>query len=502
MSNNITAKTRRILLATVTLLAISLWTSQAGQAQSESQFQYVDASTFASLKIDTKSVELDKLPMPVANVPPALLEQVGKLFKDFQGAPLILTASIPQSSEGPLLRLIVPTAIAEGELKRHPFSADMRMEKLTETLTAFSSNSKNQKSKRYPLAAVGRQAWGQCSASAGSAPVQLLVVLPDYFRHALVELQTTLPESAGGIPSSVVADGLVWLSVGYLPKTGEAKITIQSTSDQAAKALVEVLPQIIPALSKWKSPYSDLTKLVVQKVTETQPTIIDSQIKLQFTISKNDPAGEVLSSILQSSVGKYSSVQKLNKMKEIMLAVHNFVSANNYLPPLKEHRNQDGTSKLSWRVHLLPYLGEIELYQKFKLDEAWDSPHNKPLAAQLPMCYRMAALQAAGYTTVLAPSGKDTVLGSKDVVSFGNIVDGTSNTVFLVEVKPENAVPWTKPQDYDYDPKNPLAGILVDADGKFAIGIGDGSARMIGNNLPVEMYDYLFRKSDGNAVQW
>jgi Protein of unknown function (DUF1559) len=255
-------------------------------------------------------------------------------------------------------------------------------------------------------------------------------------------------------------------------------------------------------LSKWKSPYSDLTKLVVQKVTETQPTIIDSQIKLQFTISKNDPAGEVLSSILQSSVGKYSSVQKLNKMKEIMLAVHNFVSANNYLPPLKEHRNQDGTSKLSWRVHLLPYLGEIELYQKFKLDEAWDSPHNKPLAAQLPMCYRMAALQAAGYTTVLAPSGKDTVLGSKDVVSFGNIVDGTSNTVFLVEVKPENAVPWTKPQDYDYDPKNPLAGILVDADGKFAIGIGDGSARMIGNNLPVEMYDYLFRKSDGNAVQW
>jgi hypothetical protein len=110
-------------------------------------------------------------------------------------------------------------------------------------------------------------------------------------------------------------------------------------------------------------------------------------------------------------------------------------------------------------------------------------------------------MMPAGYTTILAPSGKDSALGSKDVVTFSTILDGTSNTVFLVEVKPENAVPWTKPQDYDYDPKKPLAGIQLDSDGKFVIGMGDGSALMLGDNLPVETYDFLFRRSDGNAIR-
>jgi hypothetical protein len=57
-----------------------------------------------------------------------------------------------------------------------------------------------------------------------------------------------------------------------------------------------------------------------------------------------------------------------------------------YPPAFSVDKNQQPL--LSWRVHLLPYLGEEELYSQFKLDEPWDSRHNKRLLRQLPKCYK------------------------------------------------------------------------------------------------------------------
>ena len=39
--------------------------------------------------------------------------------------------------------------------------------------------------------------------------------------------------------------------------------------------------------------------------------------------------------------------------------------------------NAKGEAILSWRVLLLPYLEQNNLYQQFKLDEPWDSENNK-----------------------------------------------------------------------------------------------------------------------------
>ena len=44
----------------------------------------------------------------------------------------------------------------------------------------------------------------------------------------------------------------------------------------------------------------------------------------------------------------------------------------------------EGRPVLSWRVALLPYLGEEALFNEFKLDEPWDSLHNKRLLKKLP----------------------------------------------------------------------------------------------------------------------
>ena len=58
--------------------------------------------------------------------------------------------------------------------------------------------------------------------------------------------------------------------------------------------------------------------------------------------------------------------------------MHNTLSVYNYSPRQAIY-SKDGKPFLSWRVALLPYLEQIPLYNKFKLDEPWDSPHNKAL---------------------------------------------------------------------------------------------------------------------------
>ena len=36
---------------------------------------------------------------------------------------------------------------------------------------------------------------------------------------------------------------------------------------------------------------------------------------------------------------------------------------------------------------ILPFLEQQALYSKFKLDEPWDSPHNKALISEMPPTY-------------------------------------------------------------------------------------------------------------------
>src|SRR5205823_2150780 len=58
------------------------------------------------------------------------------------------------------------------------------------------------------------------------------------------------------------------------------------------------------------------------------------------------------------------------------------------LPPAAV-RDPEGRPLLSWRVLLLSYLGDEDLFLQFRLDEPWDSPHNRTLLPRMPDVYRL-----------------------------------------------------------------------------------------------------------------
>jgi len=80
-------------------------------------------------------------------------------------------------------------------------------------------------------------------------------------------------------------------------------------------------------------------------------------------------------------------MQGSNNLKQQLLAMHNFHDTHNGFPAAYS-TNKDGKPLLSWRVHILPYIEQQPLYNEFKLDEPWDSEHNKKLIAKMPQVFR------------------------------------------------------------------------------------------------------------------
>jgi hypothetical protein len=157
--------------------------------------------------------------------------------------------------------------------------------------------------------------------------------------------------------------------------------------------------------------------------------------------------------------------QAMNNLGQIMLAMHNYAACTQgERLPSQAICDADGRPLLSWRVALLPYLDEGALYREFHLDEPWDSEHNRKLVPRMPACLADPAATAdelaRGLTTFQVLTGPETAFREPGrSTDFARISDGTSNTLAVVEVTPDKAVPWTKPDDHRFEPAQPLAGI-------------------------------------------
>ncbi len=150
----------------------------------------------------------------------------------------------------------------------------------------------------------------------------------------------------------------------------------------------------------------------------------------------------------------------MNNLRQIALAAMNYTSTFGALPPAYISDKATGKPLLSWRVALLPFLGEDPLYKQFHLDEPWDSAHNKPLINRMPSVYRsLSGPVAAGKTRYVTLRHKDSAFPGKEGVRPAEITHGMSNTILAVEADEAHAVTWTKPDDLEFNPEKPGAGL-------------------------------------------
>jgi hypothetical protein len=148
--------------------------------------------------------------------------------------------------------------------------------------------------------------------------------------------------------------------------------------------------------------------------------------------------------------------QSMNNLKQIAIGLQNFADTRGGVFPAAKN---EGGSQLSWRVHILPFIGEEALYAQFHLDEPWDSQHNKRLIARIPDEFRVPGDSfVEGETSYLAVTGSGTAFGDGSKgPAFQDFVDGLSRTIMIVEA--DKSVPWTKPDDHQFAPNNPTQGL-------------------------------------------
>jgi hypothetical protein len=191
----------------------------------------------------------------------------------------------------------------------------------------------------------------------------------------------------------------------------------------------------------------------------------------------------------------------MNNLKQIALAMLNYESAIRAFPPAYTADKQTGKPLLSWRVAILPYLDREDLFKQFHLDEPWDSEHNKALIPRMPAVYRSPASQAApGMTNYLTFRDKDSVFPGTEKIGPADVTDGFSNTIMVVEASDARAVAWTKPDDLQYDPKNPREGLVGLWPGVFLAAFCDGHVRAIPASIDPEVLRCLVNRHDGQPV--
>ena len=189
-------------------------------------------------------------------------------------------------------------------------------------------------------------------------------------------------------------------------------------------------------------------------------------------------------------------------LRNVALAALNFESAYMRFPRHAIYDETGTTPLLSWRVQILPFIEQNNLYQMFNLDEPWDSPHNLSLLPLMPQFFAHSDVSTDGMTNLLGVSGENTIfeITSQGNIGFGSITDGSSNTLMFVEGDPSQAVEWTRPLDLEFDPANPSAGLKGTDDGGFWGAFADGSVHFVPDTEPDSNIANMLQRNDGQFV--
>jgi hypothetical protein len=197
-----------------------------------------------------------------------------------------------------------------------------------------------------------------------------------------------------------------------------------------------------------------------------------------------------------------------NKLKQIGMALHNHHDRHRNFPAASIV-DESGKPLLSWRVAILPFIGQQGLYSQFNLDEPWDSNHNKQLIAQMPDVYRTPGAEiGTSKTLYLAVVGQELPMQQTAFrndgkgIRFAQFTDGTSNTILVVEANENQAVEWTKPDDWNFDPRSPRRGLGEFRRAGFLALFADGSIHLISDSVTDETVGYLFCRMDGKRVEF
>lgn len=245
--------------------------------------------------------------------------------------------------------------------------------------------------------------------------------------------------------------------------------------------------------------------LAVGALTATVWAVVPGGAPPKVPVSPAVPPAEPAAAPVPKEAGKAEDgvadsrqrMRSMNNLKQIMIGLHNYHDAVGHFP--NDITDKNGKALLSWRVAVLPYMEQEQLYKQFKLDESWDSDNNKKLLAKMPDVFRVGIEEKGSVKTFYQGiAGPGTAFEPGQKLKLVSVTDGTSNTLGVVEAGP--AVEWTKPADISYDPRKAFPKF----DGPFrnvvAVATLDGAAYTLKPDLKDQVLHDLTTRAGGEIV--
>ncbi|HUY90798.1 MAG TPA: DUF1559 domain-containing protein [Pirellulales bacterium] len=198
--------------------------------------------------------------------------------------------------------------------------------------------------------------------------------------------------------------------------------------------------------------------------------------------------------------------QCTNNLKQIGLALHNYNSAYGCFPPVCT-TDENGKPMHSWRVLILPFMEQRELYDRYDFNEPWNGPHNALLANEMPPVFRCPndTANPGANTDYVAVVGPETIWQPDQSTTFRDIEDGSSSTIAVIEASGAG-IHWMEPRDLPFaalakrvNPK-PGPGISSMHPGAVLAVFADGHTQSIDEGISLEQLKALFTKAGGEAI--
>lgn len=203
-------------------------------------------------------------------------------------------------------------------------------------------------------------------------------------------------------------------------------------------------------------------------------------------------------------------------LKQIGLGMHNYHDVYKAIPMAGSADPALGAN-MSWRVRLLPFIEQMPMHDKIDYTKPWDAAPNDQFHTQMPQSVygqpgnekeqrqtQYLVFTHDGPIGAAAPNSRfayaRTWFHPTENRGFRDTMDGSMNTIMVIESDPDRAVPWMKPADLALDPKNPKAGIGNYRPGGFLVVMGDGSTRFISNQIDNDTALALILPNDGVSV--
>jgi len=190
----------------------------------------------------------------------------------------------------------------------------------------------------------------------------------------------------------------------------------------------------------------------------------------------------------------------VDRMRRITLGMLLYERDHQALPPACTV-DASGKPLHSWRVLLLPYLGQQKLYDKIRLDEPWDSEHNRQFHNHAVPFYQcpseaMAPFQTA-YSVVVGPDAPFQAGKGKTLSQFGS---NSAQMILVVERKqlaswmdPTRDLPQATAEEGFTGREETGIGIGSQHPGGANFGRGDGSVQFLSETMEPGLFKQLLR---------